>query len=72
MLITLKVLNACRIVELYVENIQHDIGKFSGRAFWTGKRDRFVNQPMGKNMLFAVPREIAKETLSISMQKFKI
>lgn len=49
-----------RIVENYLEQIKEDIGKYSGRAFWTGKSGRFVSQPMGKNMFFTIPRDMAK------------
>ena len=50
-----------RIVENYLEQIKEDIGKYSGRAFWTGKKSgRFVSQPMGKNMFFTIPRDMAK------------
>ena len=44
----------------YINKVQNDLGKFSGRAFWTGRGQTFVNQPLGKNSFFAIPHEVAK------------
>ena len=47
-------------VATYLNRIANDLEKYSGRVWWTGKKDgHFVKVPMGKNMVCAVPNMIA-------------
>ena len=48
------------LVDNYLSNIRNDLGKFSGRMFWTGTPVDFRNSPMGKNTISVVPKEMAK------------
>ena len=48
------------ILETYISRVKDDISKYTGRAFWTGRSGVFVNQPIGKNTIAAIPQEMAK------------
>ena len=52
--------NFAGVLEQYVDTIKTDLGKFTGRFFWTGKQLSFVNTPLGKNMVSTVPKEMAE------------
>ena len=52
--------NFAAVLEQYVDTIKTDLGKFTGRFFWTGKQLSFVNTPLGKNMVSTVPKEMAE------------
>ena len=43
----------------YISNLKEDIGTYTGRAFWTGRADHYVNIPMGRNMVADIPHVIA-------------
>jgi integrase len=47
------------IIELYLHAIKEDLGKFSGRVFWTGRQLNFVDVPVGRNIIGKVPHEMA-------------
>ena len=70
--------NYAKIIESYLAQVKSDIGKYTGRVFWTGRGHVFVNQPMGRNCFFAVPHEIAKilkkenPTSAYSFHSFRI
>ena len=45
---------------IYLEKVNTQLGKFSGRAWWTGtKGDLLKNQPLGRNMLGNVAHDVA-------------
>ena len=48
--------------------IRDDLGKFSGRVFYTGRQLHFADVPIGKNLIAKVPHEMAeflkKETVA--------
>ena len=48
--------------------IKHQLSKVSGRVFWNGRGDCFVNQPLGRNTIAAVPHQVA-ETLGLANPK---
>ena len=48
------------LLEEYLEDMWRILGKSSGRVFWTGKDHTYINQPMGKNAVSRIPKEIAK------------
>ena len=48
------------LLEEYLEDIWKILGKNSGRVFWTGRDNTYTNQPLGKNSLCKLPKEIAK------------
>ena len=48
------------LVEEYLEDMWRILGKTSGRVFWTGKDKTYTNQPLGKNSLCKLPKEIAR------------
>ena len=52
--------NFANVIDSYYGDIKSDLGKFSGRVFWSGKDLTFVNDPMGKNIVSLVPRDMAK------------
>ena len=47
------------ILESYLRAIREDLGKYSGRMFWTGRQLCFADVPMGKNIIAKVPHEMA-------------
>ena len=57
-------------MDSYLEQIKEELGKYSGRAFWTGRSGCFANQPMGKNMFFTIPRDMAKVKFQNFVVKF--
>ena len=52
--------NFANVIDSYIGAIKSDLGKFSGRVFWTGKDLTFVNIPMGKSIVSLVARGMAK------------
>ena len=52
--------NYAAIIEDYLQIIKRELGKFTGRVLWTGKHSSFVTVPLGKNMVSAVPKEMAR------------
>lgn len=52
--------NYAAVLEEYLTTIKNELGKYSGRALWTGRPYSFVNLPMGKNIVSAVPKEMAR------------
>ena len=48
------------ILEAYISQVKDDLGKYTGRAIWTGRGGIFVNQPIGKNSMALIPQEMAK------------
>ena len=46
--------NYCKIVESYLEIVKLDIGKQSGRVWYTGRHTALVPIPMGKNTVSKV------------------
>ena len=49
------------IVESYLERVREDLGKRTGRVWYTGRQDIFVNSPMGKNFIAKIPHDIASK-----------
>lgn len=52
--------NYAAIIENYISIVKDELGKFSGRFLFTGRQASFVTQPMGKNMISTVPKEMAR------------
>ena len=48
------------VLDQYMDRVKTDLGKFSGKFFWTGKEQSFVNIPLGKNMVANIPKEMAE------------
>ena len=48
-----------KIVEKYMNAIKEEIGKVEGRVFWTGRGNKFINQPLGKNSVSNVGHDVA-------------
>ena len=53
-------LNYAGVVEQYITTIKTELGKFSGRLFWTGNQRTFVNSPLGKNRISEIPKQMAE------------
>ena len=47
-------------VTTYLDNIKQELGIYTGRVFWTGREDRYVKVPMGRNTIAEVPHQIAE------------
>lgn len=47
------------IVLRYLSVIKADLGKTDGRVFWTGRGNKFINQPLGKNCVSNVAHDVA-------------
>jgi len=52
--------NYAQYVDSYLYAIKTQISKVSGRVFWRGSNDVFVNQPVGRNMLSGIPHQMAE------------
>ena len=52
--------NFAAVLEKYIDTIKTELGKFTGRFFWTGKQLSFVNSPLDNNMVSTVPKEMAE------------
>ena len=48
------------VLEQYMDRMKTELGKYSGRFFWTGKQLTFVNTPLGKNSVSNIPKEMAE------------
>ena len=48
-----------KTVDHYISSIKDQLGKFTGRLFYTGRNLQFVDSPMGKNSVSGVPKEMA-------------
>ena len=49
------------ILAIYLEKVKVKLEKYTGKVWYTGKKSTtLANQPMGRNMMFKVPHEIAK------------
>ena len=48
------------VVKEYMDHMKTELGKFSGRFFWTGKQQNFINSPLGKNSVSNIPKEMAE------------
>ena len=46
--------NFAMVIEKYLSAIREDLDKIVGKVLWTGKLDRFVDIPIGKNMVAKV------------------
>ena len=62
--------NYASIIEEYLQIIKTELGKFTGRVLWTGKHSSFVTIPLGKNMVAAVPKEMARWLQKENMNEF--
>ena len=62
--------NYAAIIEEYLQIIKTELGKFTGRLLWTGKHSSFVSTPLGKNMVSAVPKEMARWLKKDNMNDF--
>ena len=51
--------NYAGILEEYLSAVRNVIGKVTGRMWFTGRNDIFIQSPMGKNYLSNVPHEMA-------------
>ena len=49
-----------KLLEEYLNEVWEVLGKNSGRVFWTGREDKYIDQVLGKNSLSKLPKEIAK------------
>ena len=49
------------ILAIYLEKVKTRLGKYTGKVWYTGKKSATLTcQPMGRNMVFKVPHEIAE------------
>ena len=56
---TVEMTDYAGILENYLFAIREDLGKFSGRVFWTGRHVCYADVPMGKNIIAKIPHEMA-------------
>ena len=52
--------NFAKVVDNYLNNIKAELGVYTGRVFWTGRGNNYVKTPMGRNMIAAIPHQIAQ------------
>ena len=52
--------NFASYVDQYLNGVKAQISKVSGRAFWRGNDDCYMNQPVGRNMIGAIPFQMAE------------
>ena len=52
--------NYAEIVEGYFYSVRNVLGKSTGRCWYTGRNNVFINAPMGKNYLGKIPLEMAQ------------
>ena len=53
--------NYAEIFEVYLHGIKERLGVRTGRVWYTGRHDIYVNVPMGKNYITRIPHEIAEK-----------
>ena len=52
--------NYAEIFEVYLHGIKERLGVRTGRVWYTGRHDIYVNIPMGKNYITKIPHEISE------------
>ena len=52
-------LDYAKVMEHYLEYVRNDLGKVTGRLWFTGNHRQFVNLFLGKNMVGKIPHELA-------------